>query len=55
MGMPPEESNKDKVLGWLKSNADSDAPTRRISNGTASTGTKKLGRSLSEIATKEAS
>jgi len=55
MGMPPEESSKDKVLGWLKNNADNEAPVRRIPNGNASTGTKKLGRSLSEIATKEAS
>jgi hypothetical protein len=55
MGMPPEENNKDKVLGWLKSNADSEAPVRRIATGAAPAGTKKLGRSLSEIATKEAS
>jgi len=55
MGMPPEESSKDKVLGWLKNNADSEHPVRRITNGTASSGSKKLGRSLSEIAAKEAS
>jgi len=56
MGMPPEEHSKDKVLGWLQKNADSEAPGRRITNGTAPAGTKKLGRSpLSEIATKEAS
>ena len=55
MGMPPEESSKDKVLGWLQSNADNEAPVRRIAGGTGSTG-KKLGRSpLSEMATKDAS
>jgi hypothetical protein len=54
MGMPPEDSSKDKVLGWLKSNDNNEAPARRI-NGSASTGTKKLGRSLSDIAVKEAS
>ena len=48
MGMPPEESNKDKILGYLKSNADGDTPTRRITSGAAA-GTKKLGRSLSEM------
>ena len=55
MGMPPEENSKDKVLGWLKSSADSEVPVRRISAGTASSGTKKLGRSLNEIAAKDAS
>jgi hypothetical protein len=54
MGMPPEDSNKEKVLGWLKSNTESE-PTRRITGGTAPAGTKKLGRSLSDIAVKEAS
>jgi len=54
MGMPPEDSSKDKVLGWLKNNADAEAPVRRVA-GTAPAGTKKLGRSLSDIATKEAS
>jgi len=51
MGMPPEDANKDKVLGWLKSNADNDPPVRRLPPG----GTKKLGRSLNEMAVKEAS
>ena len=54
MGMPPEDSSKDKVLGWLKSNESNEAPVRRI-NGGAASGPKKLGRSLSEIAVKEAS
>ena len=54
MGMPPEDSSKDKILGFLRSNAENDAPVRRIS-GSASTGTKKLGRSLTDIAVKEAS
>ena len=53
MGMPPEESSKDKILGFLKT--DSDSHVRRISNGAAPAGTKKLGRGLSEIAAKEAS
>ena len=55
MGMPPEESSKDKILGFLQSNTDHEAPVRRITNSSASAGTKKLGRSLSDIATKEAS
>jgi len=56
MGMPPEESSKDKVLGYLtRNNAEGDpAPTRRITSGAAA-GTKKLGRSLSDIAVKDAS
>ena len=52
LGMPPEESAKDKVLGFLR--ADGEAPVRRIIGGGSSAGTKKLGRGLSEI-TKEAS
>ena len=48
MGMPPEESSKDKILGFLQSNTDNETPVRRITNGDASTGTKKLGRSLSD-------
>ena len=54
MGMPPEESSKDKILGFLRNNDDSAAPVRRIANGSSSSGTKKLGRSLADIA-KEAS
>ena len=55
MGMPPDDSSKDKILGFLKNDADHEVPVRRIANGTASTGTKKLGRSLNDIAAKEAS
>ena len=55
MGMPPEESNKDKILGFLKSNADNESGVRRIGSGSASSNTKKLGRSLTDIATKEGS
>jgi hypothetical protein len=55
MGMPPEDNSKDKVLGWLKNNADAETPVRRVTSGTAPTGVKKLGRSLSELATQEAS
>ena len=55
MGMPPEDSSKDKILGFLRNNADNDAPVRRISGGNGATGTKKLGRSLNDIATKEVS
>jgi len=55
MGMPPEESSKDKILGFLKNNAENEVPVRRITGGTASTGTRKLGRSLNDIAVKEAS
>jgi len=54
MGMPPDDSSKDKILGFLKNNADSE-PVRRIANGTTPTSAKKLGRSLSDIAVKEAS
>jgi hypothetical protein len=54
MGMPPEDSNKDKVLGWLTKNTDNDPAVRRVSNTAAPAGTKKLGRSLSDIAVKEA-
>jgi len=51
MGMPPEESSKDKVLGYLRNNADSDvSATRRISGSTK----PKLGRTLSD-AMKDAS
>ena len=53
MGMPHDESSKDKILGFLKT--DSDSQVRRITNGAAPAGTKKLGRGLSEIAAKEAS
>lgn len=52
MGMPPEESSKDKILGFLKNDTEHEAPVRRI-NGSSST--KKLGRSLTDIAAKEAS
>ena len=52
LGMPHEETAKDKILGFLKT--DSEAPVRRITSGGTSAGTKKLGRGLSEI-TKEAS
>ena len=55
MGMPPEESSKDKILGFLKNNSENEVPVRRIAGGNAPTGTKKLGRSLNDIAAKEAS
>ena len=59
MGMPPEESSKDRILGYLTNNADSNAPPKRIASVGTSGGTKKLGRSplsgsLSDVATKEA-
>ena len=53
LGMPPEETSKDKILGYLKSNADNEVSPRRIASGSASAGTKKLGRSLSDMAAKE--
>jgi len=57
MGMPPEESSKTKILGFLQNNADNEIPSRRIAGGPASSGVKKLGRSLNDIhsAAKEAS
>ena len=57
MGMPPEETSKDKILGYLTRNSTGtdDEPTiRRITNGSASTGKPKLGRTLNSMA-KEAS
>jgi hypothetical protein len=54
MGMPQEDTAKDKILSFLKT--DNETPGRpRITHGAAPAGTKKLGRGLSEIATKEAS
>jgi hypothetical protein len=55
MGMPHDESSKDKILGFLKNNPEGEAPARRIGGGTVPTGQKKLGRSLNDIAAKEAS
>ena len=55
IGMPPEETAKDKILGFLKNGTDNESSVRRIAGGTASAGTKKLGRSLNDIAAKEAS
>ena len=53
MGMPPEEASKDKILNYLQRNKDDDtSAVRRISSAA---GTKKLGRSLSDIAVKDAS
>jgi len=52
LGAPPgdsRESAKEKILGFLKD--DNEVP-RRITSGT---GQKKLGRSLNDIAAKEAS
>ena len=53
LGMPHEDTAKDKILGFLKT--DGDSQVRRITSGAAPAGTKKLGRGLSEIAAKEAS
>ena len=55
MGMPPEDSSKDKILGFLQNNTDGEAPVRRLTHSEVPTGTKKLGRSLSDIAVKKAS
>ena len=55
MGMPPEESSKEKILGFLKNNAENEPAVRRISSGSSSSGVKKLGRSLNDIAAKEVS
>jgi len=56
MGATPEETGagKDRILSLLRNNADGEAPVRRIAGSPAS-GTKKLGRSLNDIAAKEAS
>ncbi|MDR3232767.1 MAG: hypothetical protein LBT46_03735 [Planctomycetaceae bacterium] len=57
MGMPQEESSKDKILSFLQSPSPTEenaVPNRRI--GTPATGSRKLGRSLSDLQiTKEAS
>ena len=55
MGMPHDDSTKDRILSFLKHEVDNDIPVRRIANGTASTSKSKLGRSLNDIAVKEAS
>jgi len=55
MGTPTEESGKDKILSFLRNNTDGETPVRRITGGASSSGVKKLGRSLNDIAAKEAS
>ena len=55
MGMPPDESSKDKILHFLKNDANSESAARRITGSTVPAGTKKLGRSLNDIAMKDAS
>ena len=55
MGMPPEETAKDKILEFLKSNPDGESNVPRITGRTSSPSVKKLGRSLTDIAAKEAS
>jgi hypothetical protein len=50
MGMPhDEESSKDKILSFLQSNSPAEVPQRRVSSGSASSGSRKLGRSISDI------
>ena len=48
LGMPHEETAKDKILGFLQT--DGETSVRRITGGGSSAGTKKLGRGLKEIA-----
>ena len=57
LGMPPDESSRDKVLAFLKDNSDSEVPvSRRIINSDAPASTKKLGRSpLTDMTVKKAS
>jgi hypothetical protein len=55
MGMPPDDTSKDKILGFLRSDTASEPPVRRIASGTLPAGQKKLGRSLNDIAMKDAS
>jgi hypothetical protein len=57
MGMPhDEESSKDKILSFLQDNSPTHTSQRRISSGSSATsGQRKLGRSISDIhVTKEA-
>ena len=57
MGMPPEESSKNKILDFLKNNAENEAPVRRIVGGPTASGMKKLGRGINDsaVAAREAS
>ena len=57
MGMPPEESSKEKILKFLKSDTENEAPVRRIAGVPSAAGMKKLGRGLNDVAAtaKEAS
>jgi hypothetical protein len=57
MGMPhDEESSKDKILSFLQDSSPTHTSQRRISSGSSATsGQRKLGRSISDIhTTKEA-
>jgi hypothetical protein len=55
IGMPHDEASKDKILGFLKNEADNEPQVRRITSGAVPAGQKKLGRSLNDIAMKDAS
>jgi hypothetical protein len=56
LGMPPTTDTADKILGFLKSDTESEPVTRRITGGASASGSRKLGRSLSDLhAVKEAS
>jgi hypothetical protein len=55
MGMPHDDAAKEQILPFLRNEIAGEPQVRRISNGTLPTGTKKLGRSLNDIAMKDAS
>jgi len=55
MGVPHDDSTKSQILGFLQNDPDGDTPVRRIVGSSSSSSTKKLGRSLNDIAAKEAS
>ena len=49
MGMPPEESSRDKVLSFLQEETQSTQRRRLASPSTSATGQRKLGRSINDI------
>jgi len=55
MGMPHDDTTKEQILPFLRNDACAEPQVRRITNGTAPAGQKKLGRSLNDIAMKDAS
>ena len=55
IGLPPDDASRDKIIGFLRNDVDNETSVRQISSRNASASTKKLGRSLNDIADKKAS